>query len=209
MLPLMLSMVVASITNGFAVHKIGYYTPSAIIGSCIMAIGAGLLTTLQVNSPTGHWVGYQILYGFGMGMCFQAPNLAAQTVLPTRDVPIGTSLMFFMQLLGASIFIPVGQYVLLTQLGHKLAGIGGLDLEAISSSGATSLSTSVPEHLRETVLLAYNAALRDVFRLGLAITCLIVLGIAGLEFKSVKKEAQASKDAAGKLEAEGVSREKK
>lgn len=209
MLPLMLSMVLASITNGFAVHKIGYYTPSAIFGSCIMVIGAGLLTTLQVNSPTGHWVGFQILYGFGLGMCFQAPNLAAQTVLPTRDVPIGTSLMFFMQLLGASIFIPVGQYVLLTQLSHKLAGVGGLDLQAISSSGATSLSTSVPEHLRETVLLAYNAALRDVFRLGLALTCLIVLGIAGLEFKSVKKEAQAGKDAAGKLEAEGVSQEKK
>lgn len=209
MLPLMLSMVLASILNGITVHKVGYYTPSAIVGACIMSIGAGLLTTLELDTNAGRWVGYQILYGFGMGMCFQASNLAAQTVLPTRDVPIGASLMFFMQLLGAAVFIPVGQYILLTQLAHKLDGVAGLDIHAISTSGATSLSSSVPEHLRHTVLLAYNAALRDVFRLGLAMTCLILLGIAGLEFKSVKKEAKATRDAVSKLEAGEVSSEKK
>ena len=55
----------------------------------------GLLTTLQVHTGTSKWIGYQVVYGFGMGMCFQAPNLAAQTVLPTKGVPIGIVLMFF------------------------------------------------------------------------------------------------------------------
>lgn len=191
MLPTMLAMVLASIINGFAVQKLGYYTPSAIVGSCISSVGAGLLTTLHVDTPMGSWIGYQILYGFGLGLCFQAPNLAAQTVLPVRDVPIGTSLMFFLQLLGAAVFIPVGQYVLLSRLRSRLAGVRGLDPDVVGSSGATSLAGSVPGHLRETVLVAYNAALRDVFRLGLVLTCLIVLGIAGLEFKSVKKGGNA------------------
>lgn len=193
----MLSTVLASIINGFAVQKGGYYTPSAILGSCIMAVGAGLLTTLQVDTPMAKWIGYQILYGFGLGMCFQAPNLAAQTVLPTRDVPIGTSLMFFLQLLGASIFVPVGNNVLLTRLSSRLSGVDGLDPQRIIASGATSLLSSVPEDLRDTVLVAYNAALRDVFIVGLVLSCLVVLGISGLEFKSVKKEAQKARDAAG------------
>lgn len=187
MLPSALSTVFATIANGFAVQKLGYYTPSAIIGACISCIGAGLLTTLHADTPAAQWIGYQIPYGFGLGMCFQIPNLAAQTVLPIEDVPIGSALMLFLQLLGASAFIPVGQYVLLTQLRQSLAGVSGIDPETIGSTGATSLTDSVPEHLRETVLLAYNSALRVVFIVGLVMACLVVVGMAGLEFKSIKK----------------------
>jgi hypothetical protein len=67
-----------SIFGGITTQKIGHYTPYAIAGSCIMSVGAGLLTTLQVDTGEGKWIGYQIIYGFGMGLCFQAPNLAAQ-----------------------------------------------------------------------------------------------------------------------------------
>lgn len=45
LLPMMISMVVGSIGGGITNSKIGYYTPLAIIGSCIMSVGAGLLTT--------------------------------------------------------------------------------------------------------------------------------------------------------------------
>lgn len=197
LLPLMLSTVLASITNGIATQKITYYTPSAIIGSCIMSIGAGLLTTLDIDTSEGKWIGYQILFGFGMGMCFQAPNLAAQTVLPTKDVPIGTSLMFFMQLLGAAVFIPVGEHILSTQLMKKLSGLPGLDPKLVTASGATSLADSVPPNLRETVLVAYNAALRDVFRVGLIVTCLVVIGVSALEWKSIKKPQLSNEDQTG------------
>ena len=57
----MLSMVVASIAGGLATHKVGYYTPFAIVGSCLMSVGAGLLATLQVDTGEGKWIGYQIL----------------------------------------------------------------------------------------------------------------------------------------------------
>lgn len=95
-------MVLASIAGGLTTSKLGFYTPPAILGSCIMAAGAGLLTTLSASTPSSAWIGYQALYGLGMGLSFQAPNLAAQTVLPARDVPVGTALVFFAQLLGAA-----------------------------------------------------------------------------------------------------------
>ncbi|KAK6848915.1 efflux pump aflT [Apiospora arundinis] len=182
LLPLTLSMVVASMANGIFVNKIGYYTPSMIAGTCLLAIGAGLLTTLEIDTPRA-----QILYGFGMGLTFQAPNLAAQTVLPTKDVPTGTSLMFFSQLLGGAIFISVGQNVLNNQLLTRLSGLPGFKPSMISQNGATTLSKSLPADLLEPVLLAYNESLRVVFRVGLVLTCLIVLGSAAMEFRSVKK----------------------
>ncbi|CAM1509629.1 Fc.00g033680.m01.CDS01 [Cosmosporella sp. VM-42] len=188
LLPLMLSMVAASIFGGFMTQKIGYYTPFAITGSCIMSVGSGFLTALQVDTGEGKWIGYQILYGFGMGMCFQSPNLAAQTVLPAIDVPIGISLMFFSQLLGASVFISVGENVLGNQLLQRLSNISGINPSLVTSSGATSLLSSLPASQRPTVLTAYNESLREVFQIGLALSCLTILGTAALEWKSILKK---------------------
>ncbi|KAI1336204.1 putative MFS aflatoxin efflux pump [Xylariaceae sp. FL0016] len=188
LLPITLSMVLASIPNGFLVAKIGYYTPSMIVGSCLTTIGAGLLTTLQLDTGIGKWLGYQVIYGFGVGMCFQAPNLAAQTVLPTKDVPIGTSLMFFSQILGGAVFTSVGQNVLNNQLLQRLSGFPGFEPSMIENSGATTLTDGLPADLIQPVLEAYNESLRTVFRVGLCLAALTTLGAVSLEFRSVKKK---------------------
>jgi MFS family permease len=188
MLPLVLSLVVASTISGAAISKIGYYTPFMLVGICIMCVASGLLTTLQVNTEQAKWVGYQFLFGFGLGMTFQAPNLAAQTVLPTKDVPIGTSLMFFSQLLGGAIFISVGQNVLNNQLLERLtAAIPDFDPETLKNTGATSL-THLPDDIKPLALVAYNESLRKVFQVGLIIVCLTILGGVFIEFRSVKEK---------------------
>ncbi|KAE9364969.1 MFS general substrate transporter [Stipitochalara longipes BDJ] len=198
LLPLMLAMVVASIIFGLTTEKLGYYTPFAIVGSCVMTVGAGLLTTLQVDTGKGKWIGYQILFGFGMGLCLQTPNLAAQTVLPTKDVPIGLALIFFGQLLGGAIFVPVGENVLGTQLLKRLSGVPGFDPTLVTSGGATALINALPANLRQTVLEAYNEALRDVFRIGLVLSALTVLGAAGLEWRStLRKNLDAGGETSG------------
>lgn len=157
-----------------------------------MSVGSGLLTTLQINTGKGKWIGYQVLHGFGMGLSFQAPNLAAQTVLPIEDVPVGSSLMFFSQLLGAAVFVSVGENVLDNQLVQRLSHIPGFNSRLITSGGATSLISSLPANLRQTVLIAYNESLRKVFQIGLIISCLTILGTATLEWRSVLKKPEAN-----------------
>ncbi|OAA58988.1 Major facilitator superfamily domain, general substrate transporter [Niveomyces insectorum RCEF 264] len=186
-LPLVLAMVLLSIVCGGLIARIGYYTPFMLFGICMMAIGAGLLTTLQVHSPAAHWIGYQVIYGLGMGCTFQAPNLAAQTVLPRVDVPIGSSLMFFSQLLGGAIFISVGQNVLNAQLLTHLRGIPGFDPTEILKNGATASLAQLPDAIRPAVLAGYNEALRKVFQVGLIMVCLTLFGGLALEWRSVKK----------------------
>lgn len=195
MLPLTLSMVVASISTGVLTSKIGYYTPFIIVGTCVLAIGAGLLTTLQVDTGEGKWIGYQILYGFGMGLSFQAPNLAAQTVLPTKDVPIGTSLMLFSQLLGGAIFISVGENVLNTQLVERLSSLPNFNIGTVINNGATTLASGVPADLLGAVLEAYNEALRKCFQIGLIMACLTIFGAVALEWRSVKQNQPKKADA--------------
>lgn len=187
-----------------------------IAGTAICTVGAGLLNTLEVDTGMPKWVGYQVLYGvcddpfyllclrmdvltvlfyaqFGLGLCFQAPNLAAQTVLPKNDVSIGASLMFFSQILGGAIFVSVGQNVLNNQLLQRLAGIPGFTPDLISSGGATSLIESFSGENRDKVLLAYNESLRTVFRVGLVLAALSVIGAASMEWRSVKKDQKGAK----------------
>ncbi|KAJ5964051.1 MFS general substrate transporter [Penicillium vulpinum] len=187
LLPMMLSMVVGSIGGGITNSKIGYYTPLAIIGSCIMSVGAGLLTTFQMDTSEGKWIGYQIVYGVGLGLCFQVPNLAAQTILPKPDVPFGLALMLFGQLIGAAIFVSAGENILANQLVKRLSGLPGFKPKLITSGGATELLNTMPADLHDTILYSYNEALRNVFQVGLSISCLTLLGAATLEWKSINK----------------------
>ncbi|KAA8643763.1 MDR family MFS transporter [Aspergillus tanneri] len=194
LLPQMIAFVLASISGGFLNQKIGYYTPLGIAGASMMSIGAGLLTTLQINTTAGKWIGYEILYGYGMGLCFQTPNLATQTVLPKSEVPMGMVLMFFSQLLGAAVFVSVGENVLANQLLQRLADIPGFNKKLVTAGGATFLVRSVPADAKEKVLTAYNEALRKVFQIGLIVSCLAVLGTVSMEWKSILKKPQADVD---------------
>ncbi|KAG6007650.1 hypothetical protein E4U21_005731 [Claviceps maximensis] len=190
LLPLMISFTVASIAGGLLNQVIGYYTAMGIVGSCIMSVGAGLLTTWQVDTNLGRLIGYQILFGCGMGLTFQTPNLAVQTVLPKPEVPMGIALMFFGQLVSAAVFVSVGQNVLANQLLSRLSGLDNFDSlkDLILSGGVTAVIDAVPLDQKQTIRIAYNDSLRAVFVVGLAMACLSVLGTACMEWKNILKK---------------------
>jgi len=91
-LPLVIALVVASITAGAITSKTGYYVGQLYAATIIMSIGAGLLTTLKVDTPSKTWIGYEILYGFGLGLGMQQAGMAAQTCLSKKDVMTGKTI---------------------------------------------------------------------------------------------------------------------
>jgi len=195
-LPLVLSMVGGSILAGTLTSTIGYYTPFLIVGTCIAAIGAGLLTTLQIRSSAGKWIGYQILYGLGLGCCFQSPTMAAQTVLPKRKVSVGASLMLFAMNLFGAIFVSVGQNVLDDQLSQRFSKFANITTQHIENAGITGLLNSILPQDYNAALLAFNSSLRVCFQVALACTCLAVFSSLGMEWRNVKKqEIHRSRDA--------------
>ncbi|GKT46252.1 RUS1 family [Colletotrichum spaethianum] len=185
-LPLVLSMVVAMLTAGALIRRIGYYTPVMIFGLCLMAIGAGLMYTLQVDTGSPQWIGYQIIYGIGAGSATQVPNIAAQTVLPKPDVPVGVSLMYFGNFMGSAILLSVAQNILNSQLLYRLSAIPSINPETVLNNGVTSL-TDLPTSIRMTVLVAYNEAIRHVFLVALILVCMSMLGALSLEWRSTKE----------------------
>ncbi|KAJ5291744.1 major facilitator superfamily domain-containing protein [Penicillium angulare] len=192
LLPMVIALVIASIICGVLTSKVGYYTPFLIFGICTASIGVGLLTTFHVDTSKSYWIGYQILYGFGLGACFQAPSMAAQTILPRNEVSIGASLMLFGQTLSGSIFVSVGQNVLDSQLVKRLANITTITSQQVQNSGTTGLFSIVPDKDHGKVLEAYNGSLCACFRVALVLACLTIVGGIAMEWRSVKKERDTS-----------------
>ncbi|KAG6007742.1 hypothetical protein E4U21_005581 [Claviceps maximensis] len=198
-LPLVLSLVIATLLSGIITQKIGYYTPSTIISPAIATIGCGLLTTFEPTTGSPHWIGYQFLTGFGTGLGMQSAGLAVQTTLPKEDVATGISITFFAQQLGGAVFVTVGQTILSTNLVKKLSGLAGLDPRTIVSSGATELRRIVPPQFFDTVVEAYNYAITRIFYCAMALALAQVVASLFVEWRSIKKTRRQApvEDAAG------------
>jgi len=153
--------------------------------------------TLKVDSGTGAWIGFQILFGAGIGMSLEQCNIAIQAVLPDDKLPVGISLAILTRSLGGAIAIAIGQNV----FERKLSLLNGVvPASVISESGATDLIANVESVLGDNptaihkVLALYNNALTRTFLVSL-ITAAMTLPFAFvIEWKSVKKENRERED---------------
>ena len=64
-----------------------------VAGNLIMALGIGLVYTLDMNSTPRYWISYQIIAGIGRGMAAQIPIIANQAAVElSSDIPSVTAM---------------------------------------------------------------------------------------------------------------------
>lgn len=187
-LPMILGLVIISMSAGGLVTVIGYYTPFMIASSVLASIGAGLLTTFEVDTGHAKWIGYQFMFGAGIGFGMQQTMVAVQACLEGPDVAIGTAIIVFSQTLGGALFIAVAQNIFTNQLVSNVAAanIEGLNPAAVLATGATELKNVFPEKFLPAVLSAYNGALTQAFYVSAGTACITIIGALCIEWKSVK-----------------------
>ncbi|RJE25393.1 MFS toxin efflux pump [Aspergillus sclerotialis] len=186
-LAFLLAQVIGTLIAGVGVKKIGYYTPFMWASLILACVGSGLMTTFKVDTPSREWIGYQIIYGLGIGFGMQQAVVAVQAVVPHELVAIGSALVMFCQLLGGSIFVSVSESIFnnkfITMLEEDVADVNA---KAILSAGATDLRKDVPMQYLSSVLGDYNDCLVETFRIGLILACLMTFGVIGVEWRSIK-----------------------
>lgn len=75
-----------TIISGGLISAYGIYVPFLLSGGAIATIGAGLLYTLDIGSPSSHWIGYQALTGIGIGLSLQVPIIANQAFVEVSEI---------------------------------------------------------------------------------------------------------------------------
>jgi MFS transporter, DHA2 family, glioxin efflux transporter len=90
---LTLPSALTQIVSGVIIGEVGIFNPFLIIGAILTAVGCGMLTTLEVNSGSAEWIGYQILTGIGEGLCLNVPIIVTQRIADPKDVPVATAVV--------------------------------------------------------------------------------------------------------------------
>lgn len=182
-----------TIASGILVPIVGYYVPFMFLATVTLALGMGLLTLLHFDSPMRYVLGYQVPGGVGLGLALQQTLLAAQTILPIPDVPIGVSLIVLAQTLGGTVSLSAADTIFTTSLISGIRrSVPQVDQSTILNSGATSLRESIPAEYLDAVLFHYNKAVVNTWYLSLALACASIIGVAGMEWKRIKP-AQSAK----------------
>jgi EmrB/QacA subfamily drug resistance transporter len=193
-IPLVLSLVVGTILSGAIITKTGYYNPWMFVATILMSTGAGLMTTFTLDTNHSAWIGYQVLFGLGIGTGMQQASLAAQTVLPMEEVAIGVSLMFFAQSLGGAVFIAVSQSLFQNYLGSNLPLISGIDVAGVLAAGSTGLQDFLPANKLKEVLITYNDGLCRSFVVAVAVSCFLIVPALTMEWKTIKRGGEDKKE---------------
>ncbi|KAI0520688.1 MFS general substrate transporter [Xylaria bambusicola] len=190
-LPSILGQVIFALVGGVLASALGQFVPLLIVSSILSAVGAGLLSTLKVNSTIGHWLGYQVIMAIGVGIGSQNVNLIGQVAVPLEDMAIATSILSFTGTLSSSIFLAVAQSVFQNQLIHHLAKKAP-EVDAISlfAQGPSALRTSVTPQQLPATLAAYNEAIVQTFYIGVAAAALSITGPAFMDWLSLKQPLQ-------------------
>ncbi|KAI1153995.1 MFS toxin efflux pump [Nemania diffusa] len=186
LLPSIVGLAVAAISSGFVVSFIGYYTPLMLLGSTMMAIGFGFLTSFTPNTGRSSWIGWQVLFGLGFGLAFPQPWTAIQTTLPAEDIPAGLSAISFAISIGAALFISISQNIFTNLLRDGLSGFHDIDVDNTISQGITDFLSALPAMEEDGVLSAYNFAITKTFWACVAVAILAILAALCMEWKSVK-----------------------
>ncbi|TGJ79584.1 hypothetical protein E0Z10_g9177 [Xylaria hypoxylon] len=204
LLPSIIGLSVAAISSGFIVSFFGYYTPLMVLGSIMMAIGFGFLTTFTPTTGTPSWIGWQVLFGIGVGFAISQPWTAIQTALPAEDIPVGLSAISFAISIGAALIISISQNIFTNLLRDDLSDIPGVDVEGIISHGATDLLKVITPSQKDRVLGAYNWAVTRTFWACVAVALLGLLAALCMEWKSVKAAKGGVDDEAKPSQEKGI-----
>jgi predicted MFS family arabinose efflux permease len=197
LLPMILSTVFSSIVGGFIISRVGYYNPFFILSSIIMPIGSGLLSTLTISTGHAKWIGYQILFGLGLGFGSQQPLNVVLTVLDRSDVSTGSALVMFIRFLGPAVMLPVAQNIFINSLVSKLTNLPGITPSAVTSGGATELRNLASGDDLKTLLSDYNFAIIHVFYMVTATSAVTIFGSVLVEWRSLKARAKEQQDKRG------------
>lgn len=120
LIPLVIGLMIMAMVSGFLLKRTGYKI-WLLAGPPVAAAGLYLLSTLSVGSPQINAYLYTLIIGAGLGMVVSNYLVAAQNVLPKKNMGAGTSATRLFQNLGITVGVTFLGTVMNQQMSSQLA----------------------------------------------------------------------------------------
>ena len=162
MTPMMLGVLLSSVTSGQIISRIGRYKIFPVCGTALMSAALLLLSLLDVATPPLVASAYMLLLGLGLGMVMQILVMAVQNAVAYEQLGSATSGTTLSRsiggCLGTALFGGVFTYVLQASIINSVPGAPA------ALPDPTTIAT-LSEPMRSTYLALFVNALHPVFRM--------------------------------------------
>jgi EmrB/QacA subfamily drug resistance transporter len=183
-LPLVLGLMISSLTAGQLTSRTGKYKRYPIIGSAAMVIALVLFHGIGAGTALWQTDLYMLLFGAGLGLNMQTIQLAMQNAVSPRDIGVATSSgTFFRQMggtLGTAVFLSILFAAAPTRIGAAYDAARGTqafqrasaahpgDLAKVTggSLNDTSFLSSIDKVIAHPFQVGFSQAMDVVFLVG-------------------------------------------
>ncbi|CAI7574023.1 unnamed protein product [Penicillium glandicola] len=197
-LPFLAFFALGAIVSGGVIGKTRYTQPYELLGALIMTAGVALIYILDVGSSKAMYIGAEVLFGFGIGICNQIPMTAVQGFSKHEDVSSATGIMVMCQALSGAYFIAIAQSLFANRmLQTVLSSAAHLDATLVLGTGASELQDVFSGDDLKKVIAAYMVGIKDVFAFSLACAAFAVLLSLIIPFKRLPDHGKKDKSATG------------
>jgi len=174
MMPLMLGILVGSISSGRIMGRTGRYKSLPMIGMSILVIAMLLLTQLQPDTPTWQVMVMIGLVGVGLGPTLSVGTTAIQNAVPQRMLGVGTAGFTLFRQIGGAVGVALFGALFTNRLAASLSGIlpAGADAGTMNAAKVASL----PPEVKSIVVASFTEALHPIFLIS-AFAALVALGL--------------------------------
>jgi hypothetical protein len=151
-------------------NQLGRYLEPISIGMAVMTLDFGLFIDLSVNFSLPKIIIFQLIAGLGVGLVFQSPLIAIQSLVAPENIATATATFGFVRNIGGSMSIVLGGVLFQNRMeAHSSAVESVLDRDMaskFSGSGAganVALVLELSGEQRNVVRAAYARSLADMW----------------------------------------------
>ncbi|KAJ5652344.1 hypothetical protein N7507_009770 [Penicillium longicatenatum] len=184
-IPFLMSVVMVQALQGFIMTWTKHFWTWGLVAPIFLAIGGGLLFTVGGDTKSSTIIGYQIIYGTGVGLVQNVPYIAVQADSTSEAISSKIATVSFGQLFGGLCGPVIGGAILDSELTTRLATRG------VSSTVASAVKSSVDAvwvlkrgQLRDKVVAAYISSLDRIFIVSVPVSLLII--VAGACIRNIR-----------------------
>jgi EmrB/QacA subfamily drug resistance transporter len=168
MTPMMVGMLLTSITSGQLISKRGRYKVFPIAGTALMTVGLFLLSRMTPATGIVTASLIMLLLGLGMGMVMQVLVIAVQNAVPYADLGVATSGATLFRLVGGSLGTAILGAIFAARLSTALAhfvppGTPGAPSAGLGVGMSPQALAALPAAVRAGYASAFSTALSTTF----------------------------------------------
>lgn len=125
MLPMILGLMISSITSGQIIARTGRYRVFPTVGSGFMAAGFLWFTFASAERPVWFMMIGMLLVGLGLGQLMQTLTIASQNSVGPREIGVATSSSTFFRQIGGTLGVAILFSVLFTRIPDTIQAAFG------------------------------------------------------------------------------------